>query len=151
MVRDVRARSRREVTCEEERASVGIETPRPWSDHALERSTPLRGSRSSLVTLCGHTRHPDGPMPMAHAAWSRTPTAPLRDVLALLRRHRWGQETFPPAATDPDVVFMPRSPRERFSMAVCPSVGHGQRQAESLWETVSLFVARRRIITHVMA
>jgi len=40
-----------EVTFEEGRAYVGIETQRQWSDLAIERSTPLLFGLYSLVTL----------------------------------------------------------------------------------------------------
>ena len=40
-----------EVTFEESRAHLGIETQRQWSDRAIERSTPLLFGLYSLVTL----------------------------------------------------------------------------------------------------
>jgi hypothetical protein len=40
-----------EVTFEEGRAHLGIETQRQWSDRAIERSTPLLFGLYSLVTL----------------------------------------------------------------------------------------------------
>jgi hypothetical protein len=108
-----------EVTLEEGRAFVGIETQRQWSDRAIERSTPLLFGLYSLVTLFGRTVHPDGHIPVAQAAWYRKQTAPFRDVLALIRRHLWGQGTFPTSPADPDVGKVPRSTLERFSLAVC--------------------------------
>ena len=42
-----------EVTFEEGRAHLGIETQRQWSDRAIERSTPLLFGLYSLVTLFG--------------------------------------------------------------------------------------------------
>ena len=43
-----------EVTYEESRAHLGIETQRHWSDLAIERSTPALLGLYSLVTLLGH-------------------------------------------------------------------------------------------------
>ena len=63
--------------------------------------------------------HPDGQIPVAQAAWYRKQTATIRSVLALVRGHLWGQETFPTSPTDPDAVLVPRSTLERFSLAVC--------------------------------
>jgi DDE superfamily endonuclease len=108
-----------EVTFEEGRAHLGIETQRQWSDLAIERSTPLLFGLYSLVTLFGQALHPDGHIPVAQAAWYRKQTATFCDVLALVRRHLWGQETFPTSPTDPDAVLVPRSTLERFSLAVC--------------------------------
>lgn len=108
-----------EVTFEESRAHLGIETQRQWSDLAIERSTPLLFGLYSLVTLFGQAGHPDGQIPVAQAAWYRKQTATFRDVLAVVRRHLWGQETFPTSPTDPGVVLVPRSTLEQLSLAVC--------------------------------
>jgi DDE superfamily endonuclease len=119
IVKDFMKRWSLEVTFEESRAHLGIETQRQWSDRAIERSTPLLFGLYSLVALFGQALHPDGQVPIAQAAWYRKHTATFRDVLALLRRHVWGQETFPTSPTDPDVVLVPRSTLERWSLAIC--------------------------------
>ena len=119
IVKDFIKRWSLEVTFEESRAHLGIETQRQWSDLAIERSTPLLFGLYSLVTLCGQQLHPDGQVPIAQAAWYRKHTATFRDVLALVRRHLWGQGTFPTSPTDPGVVLVPRSTLERLSLAVC--------------------------------
>src|SRR5205809_2171700 len=46
-----------EVTFEEGRAHLGIETQRQWSDRATRRSTPLLFGLYSLVTLFGQAAH----------------------------------------------------------------------------------------------
>jgi hypothetical protein len=119
IVSDFMKRWSLEVTFEEGRAHLGIETQRQWSDLAIERSTPLLFGLYSLVTLFGQALHPDGQISVAQAAWYRKPTATFRDVLAGVRQHLWGQRTFPTSPTDPDVVLVPRSTLERFSFAVC--------------------------------
>jgi hypothetical protein len=118
-----------EVTFEEGRAHLGIETQRQWSDRAIERSTPLLFGLSSLVTLFGQALHPDGPVPVAQAAWYHKQQATFRDVLAEVRRHLWGWGTFPTSPTDPGMVLVPRSTLECWSWAVCSCVGNGQSQA----------------------
>jgi hypothetical protein len=75
IVSDFMKRWSLEVTFEEGRASLGIETQRQWSDRAIERSTPLLFGLSSLVTLFGQALHPDGQIPVAQAAWYRKQTA----------------------------------------------------------------------------
>ncbi len=105
IIRDFMKRWSLEVTFEESRAHLGIETQRQWSDRAIERSTPLLFGLYSLVTLFGQALHPDGHMPVAQAAWYRKPTATFGDVLATVRRSLWRQETFPTSPTDPDVVL----------------------------------------------
>jgi DDE superfamily endonuclease len=108
-----------EVTFEEGRAHLGIETQRQWSDRAIERSTPLLFGLYSLVTLFGQVLHPDGQVPVAQAAWYRKHTATFRDVLTVVRLHLWGSGTFPTSPTHPGVVLVPRSTLERLSWAVC--------------------------------
>ncbi len=119
LIRDFMKRWSLEVTFEEGRAQLGIETQRQWSDRAIERSTPLLFGLYSLVTLFGRALHPDGQVPIAQAAWYRKHTATFRDVLALIRRHLWGQGTFPTSPTDPGVVLVPHSTLERLWVAVC--------------------------------
>src|SRR5258708_19512905 len=49
-----------EVTFEEGRAHLGIETQRQWSYQTIQRSTPLLFALYSLFTLFRHSFHPDG-------------------------------------------------------------------------------------------
>ena len=119
IIKDFMKRWSLEVTFEESRAHLGIETQRQWSDRAIERSTPLLFSLYSLVTLFGQALHPDGQIPVTQAAWYRKPTATFRDVLAVVRRHLWGSGTFPTSPTNPDTVLVPRSALERLSLVVC--------------------------------
>ena len=108
-----------EVTFEEGRAHVGIETQRQWSDLAIERSTPLLFGLYSLVALFGQALPPDGQILVAQASWYRKHVATFRDVLALVRQHLWGQETFQTYPTNPDVVLVPRSTLEWLSLTAC--------------------------------
>ena len=108
-----------ENTFEESRAQLGIETQRQWSDLAIERTTPLLFSLYSLVALFGHALHPDGIIPIAQSAWYHKQTATFRDVFTVVRRHLWGNFTFPTSPTNPDVVLLPRSTLSRLAYAAC--------------------------------
>jgi hypothetical protein len=119
IIQDFMKRWSLEVTFEEGRAHLGIETQRQWSDRAIERSTPLLFGLFSLVALFGQALHPDGDIPIAQTAWYRKRVATFGDVLALVRRHLWGQGTFPTSPTDLDVLLVSRSTLERLSWAVC--------------------------------
>lgn len=119
IIKDFMKRWSLEVSFEEGRAHLGIETQRQWSDRAIERSTPLLFGLFSLVALFGRALHPDGQLPVTQAAWYRKRTATFHDVLALVRRQLWVQETFPTSLTDPSVVLVPRSTLERLTQAVC--------------------------------
>ena len=119
IIRDFMKRWSLEVTFEEGRAHLGIETQRQWSDLAIERSTPLLFGLYSLVALFGQAVHPDGQIPLIQAVWYRKQRATFCDVLAVVRRQLWGQETFRTSLCDPEVVLVPRSTLERLSWAVC--------------------------------
>src|SRR5947209_16579858 len=48
----------------------------------------------SLMTLFGHALHPDGQLPLKQAAWYHKQAATFSDVLAVVRRHLWGNFSF---------------------------------------------------------
>ena len=108
-----------EVTYEESRAHLGVETQRQWSDLAIERSTPCLLGLYSLVVLLGHALHPDGQIPLEQAAWYPKTQATFSDVLATVRRHLWGGLTFQTSASDPDVCLVPRADLARLLQAAC--------------------------------
>ena len=71
------------------------------------------------MALFGQAVQPDGDIPVAQMACYRKPVATFCDVLALVRRHLWGQEAFHTSPIDPDMLLVPRSTLERLSWAVC--------------------------------
>lgn len=60
-----------EVTFEEVRAHLGVETQRQWSDKAIARTTPLLLALFSLVTLIAHQHNTQQPIPVRTRAWYR--------------------------------------------------------------------------------
>lgn len=79
-----------EVTFEESRAHLGVETQRQWSTLAIERTTPLLLGLFSLVVLLAHhltLNHHS--IPTRVTAWYTKPEATFSDVLALARRYLW--------------------------------------------------------------
>jgi hypothetical protein len=78
-----------EVTFEEVRAHLGVETQRQWSDLAIARTTPALLGMFSLITLLGYRLSVETPMPVRTAAWYTKRTATFADVIALVRRQLW--------------------------------------------------------------
>lgn len=78
-----------EVTFEEVRAHLGVETQRQWSEKAIARTTPALLGMFSLITLIGYQLTLGQPMPLRTAAWYTKQTATFSDVIALVRRHLW--------------------------------------------------------------
>jgi len=108
-----------EVTFEEVRRHLGVETQRQWSDRAILRTTPALLGLFSLVTLYAHSRmRPTGDI-VRRAAWYHKPLPTFSDALALVRRELWTQAAFCMSATDPDIVEAPRAYMERLTDALC--------------------------------
>ncbi len=119
IVRDFMKRWCVETTFEESRAHLGLETQRQWSDRAIERTTPLLFGLYSLVALFGSALAPDGHPPQRQASWYQKPAATFSDILALVRRHLWGNFDFPTSRSDPNVVLLPRSTLAQLAHAAC--------------------------------
>ena len=84
-----------EVTQEEVRRHLGVETQRQWSDLAIQRTTPALLGLVALVTLLAHPAMLDQPPPVRQAAWYRKHDPTFSDALALVRRALWDhQATF---------------------------------------------------------
>ena len=86
-----------EVTFEEVRAHLGMETQRQWSARANGRTTPCLLGLFSLAVLMAHALHPDG-VPTRAAAWYPKAEPTFSDVLAAVRRHLWAARNRPPLA-----------------------------------------------------
>ena len=108
-----------EVTFEEARRHLGVETQRQWSDRAIRRTTPALLGLFSLVTLYAHPRMGPTAAAIRQAAWYPKPLPTFSDVLALVRRELWGQLAFCMSTGEADLVKVPRALVERFTDALC--------------------------------
>ena len=99
-----------EVTFEELRAHLGVETQRQWSERAIARTTPALFGLFSVVALAADVliERQGGIVPRATAWYAKThPT--FADAIALVRRHTWAQqETFFPSEPGPELIKLPR-------------------------------------------
>jgi DDE superfamily endonuclease len=78
-----------EVTFEEARAHLGMETQRQWSDRAIARTTPVLLGLFSLVTLLAMRWHGEGVLVAERAAWYAKAEPTFSDCLALARQRIW--------------------------------------------------------------
>jgi hypothetical protein len=80
-----------EVTFEEVRAHLGVETQRQWTDKAIARTTPVLLGLFSLVTLLAHRLHRRSPgtLTVRTAAWYLKSQATFSDALACVRDQLW--------------------------------------------------------------
>ncbi len=81
-----------EVTFEETRAHLGIETQRQWSDKAIARTTPL----FSVVTLVAFSLHQTKALvSMETASWyDKKGELTFSDIIAIVRRSIWSNKYF---------------------------------------------------------
>lgn len=78
-----------EVTFEEAREHLGMETQRQWSDLAIARTTPCLLGLFSLVTLLTYDLRTDGEVPIQTTAWYEKSEPTFSDCLFLVRKHLW--------------------------------------------------------------
>jgi hypothetical protein len=108
-----------EVTFEEARAHLGLETQRQWSDLAIERTTPALLGLFSLIVLLAQALYPTGDLPLLQAAWYPKTHATFHDILALVRRRLWQQCLFQTDAPRTDLRFISPLQVEHLLSAAC--------------------------------
>lgn len=109
-----------EVTFEEARAHLGMETQRQWSDKAIARTTPAVLALFSIVTLLGNHRYGKQPEQFVRqSAWyvKRLPT--FSDALATVREQLWREAGFRTSRSEADSVKVDRALLERLTDALC--------------------------------
>jgi DDE superfamily endonuclease len=83
-----------EVTYQEARAHLGVETQRQWSDKAIARTTPCLLALFSIVTLLAARLPARECRHVTAAAWYRKPHPTFSDALAAVRRAIWREQGF---------------------------------------------------------
>jgi hypothetical protein len=107
-----------EVTFEEARAHLGIETQRQWSDLAILRTTPVLLGLFSLVTLFADHLLQGGELPVRQAAWYTKALPTFSDALAFVRQHLWSVSISWMSGEDADMVKIPKSLLARLADAL---------------------------------
>lgn len=97
-----------EVTFEESRAHLGLETQRQWSDLAIARTTPVLLALFSLVSVLALQLSQDGQIPVRETAWYHKEDPTFSDCLALVRRHLWRARYLVNSAPEAEIMQLPR-------------------------------------------
>jgi hypothetical protein len=97
-----------EVTFEEARAHLGLETQRQWSDHAIARTTPILLALFSLVTVLALKLSHGGELPVSVTAWYHKAEPTFADCLTLVRGHLWRARYLVNSAAEAEFVQLPR-------------------------------------------
>ena len=110
-----------EVTFEELRAHMGVETQRQWSDRAIARTAPALFGLFSLVTLAADALiGQDGRLAARSTAWYDKTSPSFSDAIALVRRYLWvHQGTFATSGRKPELIKVPRLLYSRMLDSIC--------------------------------
>lgn len=110
-----------EVTFQEVRAHLGMETQRQWSDLAIARTTPALLGLFSLVTLLAHRLTATAPFPLRRTAWYRKEHPTFSDALALVRRYLWSNLRTVNSRPGTGLVTLPQPMLHGLVDAICYS------------------------------
>ena len=108
-----------EVTFEEVRRHLGVETQRQWSDKAIARTTPALLALFSLVTLWAHDLVGRGHLGPRCAAWYPKRHLTFSDALGAVRRKLWEDGLFQTSGQCRDMVKIPAPLAQRLLDAAC--------------------------------
>lgn len=113
-------RWRVEVTYEEVRTHLGVETQRQWSDKAIARTTPALLGLFSWITLVAHLLVQQRQVSVRQAAWYVKVRPTFSDAISWVRQAIWfPSATFCMSPSESDMVKTPRSLLDRLIDTVC--------------------------------
>lgn len=104
-----RQRWQLEVTFEEVRAHLGVETQRQWSNLAILRTTPTLFALFSVVVLWAHQLQAQVEFSLPQSAWYNKSLPTFVDALALVRQRLWQTRLFPFSKSTTDMVKIPKA------------------------------------------
>jgi DDE superfamily endonuclease len=108
-----------EVTFQEVRTHLGVETQRQWADLAISRTTPTLLGLFSVVTVLAHSLSAHRQVAPRQAAWYAKPTPTFADALAVVRSHLWRHTHFSLSQKDYDLIQIPRPLFECLTDTLC--------------------------------
>jgi hypothetical protein len=99
----------RQITFEEGRRHLGLETQRQWSDKAIARTTPVLLGLFSLVCLMAHRLLDVLRLPLQATAWYLKQEATFSDALAFVRHAIWAGNYLDYSSSHPDQIIFHRT------------------------------------------
>jgi hypothetical protein len=112
-------RWRLEVTWQEARAHVALETQRPWKATAIARTTPALLGRFSMVTLMAGQVAPAHVRPVRQAVGSRNPLPTFAEASATVRQPLWSSSHVSLSPAKADRVEIPCALLNRLTETLC--------------------------------
>ena len=110
-----------EVTFEELRAHMGVETQRQWSDRAIARTTPALFGLFSVVALAADALiGPEDRLSARSTTWYEKANPTFADAIALVRRCLWThQRAFTTLERKAELIKVPRPLYIRLIDSIC--------------------------------
>ena len=112
-------RWRIEVTFEEVRRHLGVETQRQWSDLAILRTTPVLLGLFSLIALWAERIRAERGLLPERVRWYSKSDPTFSDALALVRRELWTSPTFATSRQDREITKIPAGLLNRLILVAC--------------------------------
>lgn len=108
-----------EVTFEETRRHLGIETQRQWSAQAIGRTTPCLYGLFSLITIMAQGLSKSGKLKMRQAIWYQKEMATFSDAIGCVRQCLWEWQSFQTSVKEVEMIKIPRSYLECLTDTLC--------------------------------
>ena len=108
-----------EVTFEESRRHLGIETQRQWSDKAIGRTTPCLMGIFSLIAMMAQELSKSGKLKIRSAIWYHKEAATFSDAIGCVRRQLWESQSFQTSEKEGEMIKIPRSLMETLTDTLC--------------------------------
>lgn len=108
-----------EVTFEESRRHLGIETQRQWSEKAINRETPSLFGLYSIVAMLAQELAQKKKLVTRRAAWYEKESATFSDAIAAVRRYLWSYQHFQTSSATAEMIKIPRAFVERLTETLC--------------------------------
>ncbi len=108
-----------EVTFEETRRHLGIETNRQWSAKAIGRTTPCLFGLFSLIAMVAQELEQDAKLKMREAVWYQKELATFSDAIGCVRQQIWEWQSFQTSGAEVEMIKIPRSYLECLTDTLC--------------------------------
>ncbi len=108
-----------EVTFEETRRHLGIETNRQWSAKAIGRTTPCLFGLFSLIAMVAQELEQDAKLKMREAVWYQKELATFSDAIGCVRQQIWEWQSFQTSGAEVEMIKIPRSYLQCLTDTLC--------------------------------
>jgi hypothetical protein len=108
-----------EVTFEESRRHLGIETNRQFSDKAIKRTTPCLFGLFSLVAMMAEELSNRGELKIRSAVWYEKEAATFSDAIGCVRQQIWDARSFQTLENEWEMIKIPRSFLQALTDTLC--------------------------------